>query len=223
MIERIFAFLILIGSMFTVCFASQFDMNMAMFSESRIADAELDATYQETLRLYADNHRFVTHLKQAETLWIRYREAYLKSIFPDHDAAFAYGSIYPFCFAGREIEITKVRSTQLHDYILYSIKTRHPQTGGHVNDTYQRVLKVYDPQYLNDLIAAQEAWTAFRDADALAYASFFVAADEDPAMSHFYLERQAELDYARTADLQQWIDGVAQGEACAGSIRMRQD
>lgn len=90
-----------------------------------------------------------------------------------------------------------------------------------LNQVYQAVLKRYadDPAFVARLRAAERAWIAFRDAE---LAARYPAADPRVAYGSVYpmcmAQARAELIRARTAQLQRWLDGVHEGEVCAGSI-----
>ncbi len=94
----------------------------------------------------------------------------------------------------------------------------------HLNQIYNQILKEHqsDKLFLEKLREAQRAWLKFRDAHIaslypeenkpLAYGSMF------PMCYHLALK---ELTDQRIKQLQVWLDGVEEGNACAGSIKIK--
>ena len=93
-----------------------------------------------------------------------------------------------------------------------------------LNQVYQEVLRRYadDQDFVKKFRTAQQAWLKFRDAHLEA---LFPASSKRgeygsayPMCSGIAL---AELTKARTAQLRAWIEGVEEGEVCAGSIKRK--
>ncbi|ANB17881.1 lysozyme inhibitor LprI family protein [Dokdonella koreensis] len=91
-----------------------------------------------------------------------------------------------------------------------------------LNAVYARVQRDYahDAAFLGKLRLAQRAWIAFRDAE---LAARYPDADPATAYGSAYpgcaAGVKAELTRARTTQLERWLDGAAEGEVCAGSVR----
>jgi uncharacterized protein YecT (DUF1311 family) len=93
-----------------------------------------------------------------------------------------------------------------------------------LNATYQKILREYsdDEVFLESLREAQRCWVAFRDAQLkMKYP------DREPG--HYgsiqpmcEAEYLAELTQERNQALQLWLDGVEEGNLCAGSVRTKQ-
>ena len=91
-----------------------------------------------------------------------------------------------------------------------------------MNRTYKQVLDKYqlDNVFIEKLKTAQRAWIKFRDADLeslypntpSAYGSI------NPMCRCIAL---AELTTERTKSLKRWIDGVEEGDVCAGSMKIK--
>lgn len=92
-----------------------------------------------------------------------------------------------------------------------------------LNSVYKQVMKKYasDTAFTKNLKAAQRLWIQFRDAElkmkyplaSSEYGSIF------PLCRSNYL---TELTNARTATLQIWLDGIEEGDACAGSVGVKE-
>jgi uncharacterized protein YecT (DUF1311 family) len=77
------------------------------------ADAELNRVYQQILAAKAADAVFVKAFREAQRAWIAFRDAHLKSIYPDPFPKEAYGSANPMCQCGELQELTAQRSKQL--------------------------------------------------------------------------------------------------------------
>ena len=91
-----------------------------------------------------------------------------------------------------------------------------------LNLIYQKLREVYagDPAFLEKLKLAQRAWIAFRDAE---LAAKYPATDKRDYGSIFPMcssQYVGDLTRKRIADLKVWLDGVQEGDACAGSVRV---
>ena len=92
-----------------------------------------------------------------------------------------------------------------------------------LNSIYQKILTNYksDALFIKNLKAAQKVWIQFRDAEIkMKYP------DRGPGYYGSSLpmckaDYQAELTRDRIKTLQQWIDGVEEGDVCAGSVKMK--
>jgi uncharacterized protein YecT (DUF1311 family) len=93
-----------------------------------------------------------------------------------------------------------------------------------MNRVYQAILSKYkaDREFLAKLRNAQRAWLAFRDAELEArfpfkdkqshYGSVY------PMCSNLFL---VERTQERIKQLREWLDGVEEGEVCAGSVQYK--
>jgi uncharacterized protein YecT (DUF1311 family) len=94
-----------------------------------------------------------------------------------------------------------------------------------MNETYATILKEYakDPQFITKLRAAQRAWLAFRDAELEAH---YPRADKQAEYGSVYpmcrCSEMQSLTENRTKQLKRWLIGTAEGEICAGSVRVSQ-
>ncbi|MGH8086458.1 MAG: lysozyme inhibitor LprI family protein [Lysobacter sp.] len=98
-----------------------------------------------------------------------------------------------------------------------------------LNATYRAVLELHadEPQFIANLKTAQRLWIQFRDAE-LAM-KFPVAEGERPQVlygSVYPMCRQqylTQLTRQRTAHLRAWLEGIAEGDVCTGSLPITQD
>jgi uncharacterized protein YecT (DUF1311 family) len=92
---------------------TQAQMTEQVCGEFKKADAELNRVYQQILAAKAGDPAFVKAFREAQRAWIAFRDAHLKSIYPDPFPREAYGSANPMCQCGDLQELTAQRSKQL--------------------------------------------------------------------------------------------------------------
>lgn len=93
------------------------------------------------------------------------------------------------------------------------------QADNQLNLVYQQVLKAHqnDKVFINHFKDAQRKWVAFRDASASSMYIPEYSQNYGSAMSMcqcYFLEK---LTSERIKQLNVWIDGVQEGDVCAGS------
>ncbi len=100
----------------------------------------------------------------------------------------------------------------------------YKQADAKLNAVYKQILGKYkaDASFIASLRAAQHAWLAFRDAH---LASVYPAKDKQSAYGSIYPTCAcgvlADLTQVRTAQLQVWLNGAAEGDTCSGSVESR--
>jgi uncharacterized protein YecT (DUF1311 family) len=93
-----------------------------------------------------------------------------------------------------------------------------------LNNIYKTILSEYKPDsvFIKNLKESQRIWVKFRDAelkvkfpetDTRFYGSVY------PMCVSVYLEK---LTRERINTLRQWIDGIEEGDACKGSVKLKQ-
>ena len=93
-----------------------------------------------------------------------------------------------------------------------------------LNDIYKKILSDYksDSVFIKNLKASQRIWVTFRDSELKVkypetepgyYGSVY------PMCVSIYLEK---LTRERIKTLQEWIDGIEEGDACIGSVKMKE-
>ena len=91
---------------------TQLEMNQQARQEYEQADKELNKTYRQILAEYKSDPAFVANLKKAQRLWIQWRDAEMKSLYPDREEGY-YGSIHPYCWNTSLARLTLERTKQL--------------------------------------------------------------------------------------------------------------
>lgn len=93
-----------------------------------------------------------------------------------------------------------------------------------MNAIYGRIMRERksDPPLIRKMRIAQRAWVAYRDAH---LASLYPAADPQREYGSTYAACRcttlAEATKKRTEELRRWAEGAAEGDVCAGSIKMQ--
>lgn len=91
-----------------------------------------------------------------------------------------------------------------------------------LNRVYQQVLAKYadEPTFVHRFKQAQRAWIKFRDAHLEArYPALDKRGEYGSIYSLCFSNLMAELTEARTQQLKLWLDGIGEGDGCAGSVR----
>jgi uncharacterized protein YecT (DUF1311 family) len=91
---------------------TQSAMNSDACNRLKKADAELNHVYQQVLASKATDADFLKAFRQAQRAWISFRDAHVRSIFPDPNPR-AYGSVYPMCRCSVLERITAERTQEL--------------------------------------------------------------------------------------------------------------
>jgi uncharacterized protein YecT (DUF1311 family) len=96
------------------CFSqTQLEMNDEENNKFKLADKELNATYQKILKEYKTDFEFLKNLKVSQNIWIKFRDAEMKTKYPDRKEAGYYGSVQPMCWSIHLIQLTKERTKNL--------------------------------------------------------------------------------------------------------------
>jgi uncharacterized protein YecT (DUF1311 family) len=95
------------------CFAqTQMEMNEQAFANYQKADKELNVTYQKILKEYKADTAFIKNLKATQKIWVKFRDAEVKAIYPDREPGY-YGSIQPLCKYNYLTDFTAERTKKL--------------------------------------------------------------------------------------------------------------
>jgi uncharacterized protein YecT (DUF1311 family) len=111
--KKLFFLLVFTISVATVFAQSQTELNMESSNSYKKVDDQLGVVYQVILKKYAKNVKFINALRASERLWIQFRDAEVKMMYPSDNPRMTYGSMYSMLYYGRLEELTKVRIKQL--------------------------------------------------------------------------------------------------------------
>jgi uncharacterized protein YecT (DUF1311 family) len=92
-----------------------------------------------------------------------------------------------------------------------------------LNSLYQKILTNYrtDAVFLRSLKSAQKIWIQFRNAEGKMKYPDRGAGYYGSSLPMCKADYQAKLTIDRIKTLQAWIDGVEEGDTCAGSVKVR--
>ncbi|MBD0297848.1 MAG: DUF1311 domain-containing protein [Flavisolibacter sp.] len=92
-----------------------------------------------------------------------------------------------------------------------------------LNAVYQKVILKYtnDPAFIASLKAAQRLWIQFRDAELKMKYPHREQGYYGSVYPMCYSAYKEELTRQRIKTLQQWLEGVEEGDVCAGSIKLK--
>lgn len=100
--------LLLVISLPTVA-QNQQELNDEAYNSYKKADKELNRIYQQVLTEYRSDSLFIKNLKNSQRIWITFREAELKTRYPDRPDPSDYGSCQPMCVSSYLAKLTKER------------------------------------------------------------------------------------------------------------------
>ncbi len=102
---------------FSISFGqTQTDMNQDEFATYKKAEKEINTVYQKILKEYNSDTEFITNLKTAQRLWIQFRNAEIKTKYPNRTPGY-YGSVYPMCVAIYMTQLTNDRIKALRVWL----------------------------------------------------------------------------------------------------------
>lgn len=113
--KSLLIFLLLMTGGFAAFSQSQAELNRQAAQEYKDADKKLNEIYQLILKDYAANKTFTQNLKDAQRLWIQFRDAQVKAMFPA--ATKSYGTVFPMCKANYLAELTHQRTDALRVWL----------------------------------------------------------------------------------------------------------
>lgn len=95
---------------------NQAALNDCTYSDERTADAELNRTYQQVIKKYSNEPEFIEKLREAQRIWIEFREAELKMKFPPKPGL--YGSSEAMCEGDYRTQLIRERTKQLKKWLI---------------------------------------------------------------------------------------------------------
>jgi uncharacterized protein YecT (DUF1311 family) len=111
--KNIILILILNCSTFFCFSQTQLEMNNEENNKFKLADKELNATYQKILKEYKTDFEFLKNLKISQNIWIKFRDAEMKTRYPDRKEEGYYGSVQPMCWSIYLTQLTQQRTKNL--------------------------------------------------------------------------------------------------------------
>jgi uncharacterized protein YecT (DUF1311 family) len=96
---------------------TQLEMNQEEQSKQLKADKELNVVYNKVLKEYKNDPEFIKSFKNAQRIWIQFRDAEMKSRYPDRKQGY-YGSIQPMCWSNYLTELTDERTKKLKMWLI---------------------------------------------------------------------------------------------------------
>lgn len=189
---------------------------------------KVDKSIRKLATMYSSTKGFKNRLDESQELWNNFCQAHLSAIFPlakKDDSHMRYGSTYESCLSGLRADMQRVRMTELvecskptHNDVkerdLDALKKEFAVKDKELNAMYVNVMRSKAkkiPYFKENMIKAEVAWIAFRDADADVYSMTALSAEQSR------LTKLIELTKERTRQLSKWITGVEEGENCKGS------
>lgn len=92
---------------------TQLEINLCDNNEQSIADKELNLIYQAVLKKHQSNKKFIEKLKTSQRAWVKWRDAEMEALFPEHDEPGFYGSSFSSCWSNQLAALTRARNSQL--------------------------------------------------------------------------------------------------------------
>jgi uncharacterized protein YecT (DUF1311 family) len=95
---------------------SQSEMNQEAAEDLAAADRRLNELYQMLLKENAKDPVYVSNLREAQRVWLKFVEFHLKTVFPvkrGQNPRDVYGSIYPLDYAVSKTALVEERIEQL--------------------------------------------------------------------------------------------------------------
>jgi uncharacterized protein YecT (DUF1311 family) len=96
---------------------SQNEMNTCEAERYQKADTDLNQAYRELISKHKSEALFLEKLKLAQQSWVKFRDAYVESIYYQKDKLQAYGSVYPTCKAILLTRLTIERTRELRQML----------------------------------------------------------------------------------------------------------
>jgi uncharacterized protein YecT (DUF1311 family) len=208
---------------------TQLEMNEKAAADAAQIKQQVTKSIRKLASSYATTKGFKNKLDESEELWNNFLEAHLSTIFPlgkKDDYHALYGSMYGLCLANFKADLAKERLAEVTEWTIpgghkdvSTLQKEYSDADKALNAVYAKVMRSAAkkiPHFKDNLIKAEVAWIAFRDADADLYA--LPAAVPEEAR----LEKMTALTRERTQQLNKWITGVQEGDGCAGSYPLHQ-
>ena len=92
-----------------------------------------------------------------------------------------------------------------------------------INSVYQKILREYgsDKEFIKNLRASQRLWIQFRDAEIKARYPNQTPGYYGSIYPSCLASLKAQLTNDRIKTLSVWLEGIEEGDVCAGSVKMK--
>ena len=97
---------------------TQTDLNIEAGQRYELADRELNLVYNQIRARYAHSPLLLEKLRDAQRLWIQFRDASVLAVFPEDNPRDHYGSMYPMLVSNLLERLTRDRIQQLREVYL---------------------------------------------------------------------------------------------------------
>ena len=95
---------------------TQAEMDKISFENFSKVDKKLNTVYKKILNIYKVDTSFIMNLKGSQRIWIRFRDAEVKMMYPDREPGY-YGTIHPVCVSSYLEELTQTRIDKLKKWL----------------------------------------------------------------------------------------------------------
>ena len=116
-LKNVFTILFLFGGFYAF---AQTTAEMNAIAEQLYADSdrELNLVYNQIRTRYSNDPLLLQKLRNAQLIWIQFRDATIEACFPAEDKIGSYGSIWTSEMLGILTQLTRDRTRQLREFYL---------------------------------------------------------------------------------------------------------
>ena len=93
---------------------TQNEMNEDANNHYLKTEKQINKVYQEIIKKYSSDTLFITKLKVAQRLWIKFRDAELDMKFPNRSYS---GSLFTMCYMDYKTDLTEARINKLKQWL----------------------------------------------------------------------------------------------------------
>lgn len=101
--------------------STQADLNECAGNDLKVADDDLNATYQQLLKKAGGDAVALRKIKTAQRAWVAFRDAQIEAFYPAEDKQKEYGSVFPMCADLLIADLTRERTKMLKE-MLHSVE-----------------------------------------------------------------------------------------------------
>ncbi|MGC4040172.1 MAG: DUF1311 domain-containing protein [Flavobacterium sp.] len=118
--------------------------------------------------------------------------------------------------------ITSLSFGQTQAKMNEAVSGNYEKADKELNIVYNKILKMYksDTEFIKNLKNSQKIWVKFRDAEMKVKYPERKEGYYGSIQPLCWSNYMAELTKKRTRDLRIWLNGVEEGDSCAGSVKV---